>query len=343
MTDHFDALLVLSFGGPEGPDDVMPFLENVTRGRAVPRERLEEVAEHYYHFGGVSPINAQNRALIAALVDELNRRGLRLPVYWGNRNWHPFLTDAMRQMVEEGIQKALVFVTSIYSSYSGCRQYREDLEQARAEIGESAPQCEKLRAFYNHPLFIDAMTERVSDALLQVPKERRSAADVLFSAHSIPLSMAATCDYEQQLNESSRLIAERLGIGKWQVVYQSRSGTPSVPWLEPDVCNVIQELGENDTCRDVVVVPIGFTSDHMEVLYDLDVEAAEAAEKAGLNLVRAGTPGTHPKFVQMICELVEERVHDKMPQAVGKFGPRPHQCPPDCCQYTPRRPASAKN
>lgn len=339
MAEKFDALLVFSFGGPEGPDDVLPFLENVTRGRGVPRERLAEVAEHYMHFGGVSPINEQNRALIAALVDELNRSQIDLPVYWGNRNWHPFLADALRQMGDEGIRRALVFVTSIYSSYSGCRQYREDIAKAQAEVGDISPQCEKIRVFYNHPLFSDVMTERLREALEQIPPERRATARVLFSAHSIPSSMAATCDYQVQLEESSRMVAENCGAANWQIVYQSRSGAPQVPWLEPDVCDVIRELGESKTTQDVIVVPIGFVSDHMEVLYDLDDEAAAAADEAGLNFVRAGTAGTHPKFIEMIRELIEERIADRPPRAIGRFGARANQCAVDCCKYEPRRPA----
>ena len=338
VAENFDALLVLSFGGPEGPDDVMPFLENVTRGRGIPRERLAEVAEHYLHFGGVSPINEQNRALIAALVNELNRHHIELPVYWGNRNWHPFLADALRQMADEGIRRALVFVTSIYSSYSGCRQYREDIARAQTEVGETAPHCAKIRPFYNHPLFIETMTDRVRDALEQIPPERRSAAKVLFSAHSIPNSMAATCDYQVQLEESRRMVAENCGVTNWQIVYQSRSGPPQMPWLEPDVCAVIRELGEAKSVQDVVIVPIGFVSDHMEVLYDLDDEAAAAADEAGLNFVRAGTAGTHPTFIAMIRELIEERIADLPPSAVGRFRPRPHECAVDCCKYEPRRP-----
>lgn len=337
MAEKFDALLVLSFGGPEGSGDVLPFLENVTRGRGVPRERLAEVAEHYLHFGGVSPINAQNRALIAALVDELNRHHIELPVYWGNRNWHPFLADALRQMGDEGVRRALVFVTSIYSSYSGCRQYREDIARAQAEVGETAPLCAKIRPFYNHPHFIETMTDRVRDAIAQIPPERRSPAKVLFSAHSIPSSMAATCDYQVQLEESSRMVAENCGAANWQIVYQSRSGPPQMSWLEPDVCDVIRELGEAKAVRDVVVAPIGFVSDHMEVLYDLDDEAAAAAAEAGLNFVRAGTAGTHPKFITMIRELIEERIADRPPEAIGRFGPRPHECAVDCCKYEPRR------
>ncbi len=318
----------------------MPFLENVTRGRGIPRERLAEVAEHYQHFGGVSPINEQNRALITALVAELNHQQIELPVYWGNRNWHPFLKDALQQMGDDGMRRALVFVTSIYSSYSGCRQYREDIAQAQAEVGALAPQCEKIRVFYNHPLFIDVMTERLHDALAQIPPERRSAARVLFSAHSIPVSMAATCDYQAQLDESSRIVAENCGAEHWQIVFQSRSGPPQVPWLEPDVCDVIRELGQSHAAQDVVVVPIGFVSDHMEVVYDLDDEAAAAAEDVGLNFVRAGTAGTHPKFIAMIRELIEERIADRAPRAIGRFGPRASECAVDCCKYEPRRPAT---
>ena len=259
----FDALLVLSFGGPEKPDDVIPFLENVLRGRNVPRERMLAVAEHYYHFGGKSPINDQNRALIAALEIELASHGPRLPIYWGNRNWHPMLADTLRQMKADGVRRALGFVTSIFSSYSGCRQYLEDIQRAQAEV-DGAPEIQKLRSFYNHPLFIDAQADRVRETL------GGRQASIIFTAHSVPMSMADTSDYQKQLQESCRLVAERLGCSDWKLVYQSRSGPPSQPWLEPDIADTLRAL---DPGSDVVVVPIGFISDHMEVIYDLDIEA----------------------------------------------------------------------
>jgi ferrochelatase len=313
----FDAVLVLSFGGPEKPDDVIPFLENVLRGRNVPRERMLLVAEHYYHFGGKSPINDQARALIAALRQELDSHGQRLPIYWGNRNWHPFLTDTLRQMKADGVHRALAFVTSIFSSYSGCRQYLEDVERARSQV-DGAPEIQKLRAFYNHPLFIEAQADRVREALGD------GSAKLIFTAHSIPMSMAETSDYQKQLEESCRLVAEKLACPDWRLVYQSRSGPPSQPWLEPDIADVLRGL---DRGADVVVVPIGFVSDHMEVIYDLDIEAQAVARECGVNMLRAGTVGVHPKFLRMIRELIcDPRSHDA--------------CPADCCPAPARRPAS---
>ena len=332
MADY-DALLVVSFGGPEGPEDVLPFLENVLRGRNVPRERMLAVAEHYQHFGGVSPINAQNRALIAALEAEFAAVGMKLPIYFGNRNWHPLLPDALRKMKADGVRRALAFFTSVFSSYSGCRQYRENIAAAQAEVGEGSPQVEKLRMFYNHPGFIEPMIERTREALAQLPAEQRAAAELLFTAHSIPLAMAGNCDYEKQFREASRLVAEGAGHTNWRIVYQSRSGPPSQPWLEPDVVETIERAAHA-----VVLVPIGFVSDHMEVLYDLDVEAQDKAAQLDTPLVRAGTVGTHPRFVRMIRELVEERLSNH-PQrlALGQYGPSHDVCPADCCLYEPRR------
>ncbi len=300
----FDALLVLSFGGPEKPDDVIPFLENVLRGRNVPRERMLAVAEHYYHFGGKSPINDQARALIAGLEGESATHGPRLPIYWGNRNWHPLLADTLRQMKADGVRRALAFATSIFSSYSGCRQYLEDIERARAEV-PGAPEIQKLRSFYNHPLFIEAQADRVRDVL------NGRQASIIFTAHSIPMSMAETSDYQRQLEESCRLVAERLDNSDWRLVYQSRSGPPSQPWLEPDIADVLRGLERG---AEVVVVPIGFISDHMEVIYDLDVEAQAIAHERGMNMLRAGTVGVHPKFVRMIRELIADpRNHEACP------------------------------
>lgn len=339
MAQAYDAFLLVSFGGPEGPDEVMPFLENVLRGRNVPRERMLEVAEHYQHFGGVSPINAQNRALLAAIDAELKASGLTLPVYWGNRNWHPLLPDTLAQMKRDGVKRAIALFTSAFSSYSGCRQYRENIAAAQQVVGEGAPQVDKLRVFYNHPGFIEPMVERTRAALDQLPAERRANATLLFTAHSIPLGMARTCAYEKQLNEASRLVAERIGSNPWRLVYQSRSGPPSQPWLEPDVCDAIEELaGQGVT--DLVVVPIGFISDHMEVLFDLDSEARDKAAELGVNFVRAGAVGVHPRFVQMVRELIVERMSDEPERlALGQFGPSHDVCPVDCCKYEPQRPA----
>ncbi len=321
---------MVSFGGPEGPHDVIPFLENVLRGRNVPRERLLEVAEHYRHFGGVSPINEQNRALIAALVQELNQHGPRLPVYWGNRNWHPLLADTLAQMADDGVRKALAFVTSAWGSYSSCRQYLDDIDRARVAVGGRAPRVDKLRPFFNHPEFIGAMIQRVQAAKSRVAVERRETAPMAFTAHSIPQSMAQSCAYAQQLQDASRLVAEGAGSTNWQLVYQSRSGPPGQPWLEPDIGDHLRSLWESGA-RDVVVVPIGFISDHMEVLYDLDTEAQALAQELGLNMVRAGTVGTHPRFVRMIRELVEERVYGSPKRFIGSLGPCPDECAAECC------------
>ena len=340
MATRYDALLVVSFGGPERREDVLPFLENVLRGRNVPRERMLEVAEHYYHFGGVSPINAQNRALIAALTDDFAAAGLDLPIYFGNRNWHPLLPDTLRQMRDNGVRRALAFFTSAFSSYSGCRQYRENIAAAQDAVGAGAPQIDKLRAFFNHPGFIEPMIERTREALLKIEPPRTPAAHLLFTAHSIPLAMAQNCQYETQFREAARLVAEGVGHANWRLVYQSRSGPPGQPWLEPDVGDALAEIAATGGPRDVVLVPIGFISDHMEVLYDLDEEAKTKAEQLGLKLVRAGTVGTHPRFVRMIRELVEERLTDSPNRlALGSLGPSHDVCPVDCCKYEPRRPA----
>ncbi len=329
---HYDALLVLSFGGPEGPDDVMPFLENVTRGRNVPKERLVEVSEHYLHFGGVSPINDQNRALILALKDEFDKSGVSLPIYFGNRNWRPFVTDTIRQMARDGVQRALVFVTSAMSSYSGCRQYREDVLRAKEEVGPGAPEFDKIRVFYNHPGFIGPMAQLVCETIERIPKKRKSTTRFVFTAHSIPLSMARHCAYELQLDEASRLIAELAGLPQHQIAYQSRSGPPHIPWLEPDILDKLREL-RDDGASDVVIVPVGFISDHMEVLFDLDTEAQDVASDLGLRLHRVPTVGTHPDFVRMIRDLVVERTSDRPERAaLGTRGPNHDICPVSCCQ-----------
>ena len=335
----YDAILFVSFGGPEGPDDVMPFLENVTRGRGIPRERLLEVAEHYQHFGGVSPINAQCRDLIAALRTELDEHGIDLPIYWGNRNWHPMLPDTLRELRDAGIKSALAYVTSAYSSWSGCRQYRENIEDARAELGDDAPAVDKLRVFYNHPDFIAASADRLREALDQIPEARRTTSRIAFTAHSIPNSMADTCDYVKQLSETCRLVAETLDISddRWDLVYQSRSGRPQDPWLEPDIVDHLKSLHASGA-TDAVVTPIGFLSDHMEVLFDLDEEALLACQEMGLNMVRAGTVGSHPQFVQMLRKLIEERIAGATRECVGRFGPNHDVCPIDCCPAPRRRP-----
>jgi ferrochelatase len=340
MARGYDALLLVSFGGPEGPDDVVPFLENVVRGRPVPRERLEEVARQYLHFGGVSPINAQCRALVDALRAELERNGAPLPVYWGNRNWHPFLADTLRRMARDGVRRALAFVTSAYSSYSGCRQYLDDIARARTELANEAPEVDKLRAFYNHPGFVEPLVELVDGAFQRIEEPRRRAARLVFTAHSLPRGLAASSDYEAQIRETAGLVAEGLGRPGWTLAWQSRSGPPSQPWLEPDIVEHLRALAAEGV-RDVVVAPIGFISDHMEVVYDLDLEAKSRAVEIGLRMVRAPTVGTHPRFVRMIRELVEERLSDRPVRlALGSRGPAPDVCAPDCCPAL-RRPAPA--
>jgi ferrochelatase len=328
---YFDAILVVSFGGPEGIDDVMPFLENVTRGRGVPRERLEEVAHHYERFSGCSPINDQNRALIEALRRELCAHGIDLPIYFGNRNWHPLLPDTLREMADAGVERALALVTSGFSSYSSCRQYRENIAAAQAGVGADAPEVLKLRMFYNHPGFVTANVELLRGALGKVPVELRERAHVAFTAHSIPVAMARRSRYESQLAEAARLVAERAGIRDYRVVYQSRSGSPRVPWLEPDIRDHLRELRQSGV-EDVLVIPIGFLSDHMEVIYDLDVEARETATELGLNFIRVPTVGTHPAFVSMLRSLVEERLEANASRlAVGAHGPSHDVCPAGCC------------
>ena len=331
---NYDAVLILSFGGPEKPDDVIPFLENVLRGRNVPRERMLEVAEHYYHFGGKSPINDQNRELIAGLEAELDRHGPKLPVYWGNRNWHPFVAGTLRKMQKDGVRHALAFATSVFSSYSGCRQYLEDIQKARAEVGDGAPEVDKLRTFYNHPLFIEAMSDRVRAALDQIPPADRSDTQIIFTAHSVPVAMSESSDYVEQLSESCRLVSESLGLATWRLAYQSRSGAPGQPWLEPDIGDVLRGMKAGAT---VVVTPIGFISDHMEVLYDLDTEAQAIAEERGLRMIRAATVGVHPKFVAMIRELIAERMGECEARATGCYAPHPDFCPAECCPAPARR------
>jgi ferrochelatase len=331
MPVRYDALLLVSFGGPEGMDDVMPFLANVVRGRHVPPERLREVAAHYEHFGGVSPIGAQCRALVAAIGEELERHGKPLPVYWGNRNWHPLLADTLRQMAEDGVSRALALVTSAYGSYPGCRQYLEDIERARAEVGARAPQVDKLRAFYNHPGFVEPLVERVAAAFERIPEPRRAEARLVFTAHSLPRALAAACDYEAELGETTALVAFALGRARYSLVYQSRSGPPAEPWLEPDLALHLRALAGEGAC-DVVLAPIGFLCDNMEIVYDLDLEAKARALALGLNMVRAATVGTHPRFVAMIRELVVERTDGEAPRRyLGTRGCAPDECAPSCC------------
>ncbi|MBM3728384.1 MAG: ferrochelatase [Acidobacteria bacterium] len=317
-----EAILILSFGGPDGPEDVMPFLENVLRGRPVPRERMLEVADHYHHFGGRSPINQQNRELIAALQDLLARQGPALPVYWGNRNWHPLVGDTFRKMADHGITRVYVFATSMFSSYSGCRQYLDNLEAARAGTNIEVL---KLRLGFNHPGFIEPLVTNLRRELDTLPEARP-----VFTAHSVPLAMASNSLYVEQLTEASRLIAGLAGAPAFDLVYQSRSGAHGQPWLEPDICDHLRTLAAQGI-RDVLVVPVGFISDHMEVLYDLDTEAAALAVELGLRMRRVSTVGAAPGFVSMIRELVLERRGEAEKRWLGKLGPAPDLCAAGCC------------
>jgi ferrochelatase len=344
----YDAFLLVSFGGPEGPDEVMPFLQNVTRGRGIPPERLASVAEHYYAVGGVSPINQQCRDMLTAVRADFSASGLSLPLYWGNRNWSPYLTDTVRAMADDGVRRAVAFVTSAYSSYSSCRQYLDDIKRARAEVGPGAPEIDKIRRFFNHPGFIEPFAENALAALDTLPADVREDAHLVFTAHSIPMAMADSSGpgegrrYVAELTEAARLISERTDDGShpWTLAYQSRSGPPSQPWLEPDVCDHLGELAKSGSAA-VVVIPVGFVSDHMEVRHDLDVEAAEAAASLGLAFARAATPGTRPRFASMITELVRERVAllEASPPALGEIsalgmiGVPTQTCPDGCCRY----------
>ena len=326
MADY-DAFLLVSFGGPEGPDDVMPFLQNVTRGRGIPPERLEAVAEHYYAVGGVSPISQQCRDLIAAIEKDFATTGVDLPIYWGNRNWDPYLTETVAEMAAAGVRRALAFVTSAYGAYSSCRQYLDDIERARAEVGPGAPQIDKIRHFFSHPGFIEPFADATLRAIGTLPAEVRADVPLVFTAHSVPEVMAAASGlppggrYQAQLGEAAALIADRVnaavpagGGHPWRLAYQSRSGPPSQPWLGPDVSDYLAELAR-EGAPGAVLVPVGFITDHMEVVHDLDVEAAEAAQRLGLPLARAATPGLDPRFVSMITALVGERMGSGIPAA----------------------------
>ena len=337
--DPFDALLVVSFGGPEKPEDVVPFLENVTRGRGIPRERLEEVGQHYFSFGGRSPINDQNRALVAALGSDFARHGLDVPVYWGNRNWTPYLSDTLAQMQRDGVRRAACLVTSAYSSYSGCRQYRENLHDAVRESSVDL-RLDRLRHYYNHPGFVMPFVDAVLEARKQVPEGAR----LVFVTHSIPETMNAGSGHDHAYASQHRLVAghvadlvrEHTGAPVlWDLVYCSRSGPPHVPWLEPDVKDHLEMLAEAGE-PGAVVVPIGFVSDHMEVLYDLDTEAAATASRLGLPYARAATPGTDPRFVSMVRDLLVERAaaeRGEQPERVTVAGTEPSWdvCPKGCC------------
>lgn len=340
---EYDAFLLVSFGGPEGPDDVMPFLENVTRGRGVPPERLAEVAEHYHHFGGVSPINAQNRELLAALEPAFAAAGIELPMYWGNRNWHPFLADTVARMRDDGVRRAIAFVTSPYGSYSSCRQYLEDIERARAAVGAGAPVIDKIRHYHDHPGYVEPHADALGTALATLPAERRSTTRIAFTAHSIPSTMDATSGpqggrYSTQLRETGTLVAGSAAPDlDWDLVWQSRSGAAEIPWLEPDINDHLEELAKQGVTG-VVVSPIGFICDHLEVLWDLDNEAVETAQRLGLDFARATTPGADPRFTAMVAELVAERLRpgEVTRQALGDI-PTWDTCAADCCPAPRRR------
>jgi ferrochelatase len=370
----YDAFLLLSFGGPEGPDDVLPFLENVTRGRGVPAERIAEVAGHYHAYGGVSPINAQCRDMLGAIGEALRAVGIDLPLYWGNRNWHPLITDTVREMRAAGVERAIAFVTSAYSSYSACRQYLEDIDRAVAQVqsegGPRAPRIDKIRPYFNHPGFIEPFAAAAGEALAGLPAAAQDGARLVFTAHSVPLGMAAASGspsagtaapgapggrYATELREASRLIAERVRGGSlpFDLVFQSRSGPPSVPWLEPDVNDHLAALAKGmlpdgtplpeGAPTAVVAVPVGFVSDHMEVVHDLDVEAAQTAASLGLPFARAKAPGPTARFAAMARELVAERVSGAPALALGDLGlgafaGGADSCPADCCRYVSARP-----
>jgi ferrochelatase len=347
----FDALLVLSFGGPEGPDDVLPFLERVTAGRGVPRERLLAVAEHYEHFGGVSPLNARNRELIERIRGALADAGMALPVYFGNRNWHPLVEDTVAEMAADGVRRAAVFATSAYGGYSACRQYHEDIAGARASVGEGAPELLKLRHFFDHPDFVDAVADAVRIAGSRLPEDRREDARLVFTAHSVPVSADTAAGlpaegghrYSRQVAEASRLVAERIGVTDYDVVWQSRSGPPSVPWLEPDVLDHLDELHAKSVPA-AVVCPVGFVSDHVEVVWDLDTEAAERCAEHAMAFARAGTAGADDRFARMVVELVREHSDGVPARALGTVpsagcAVNGDPCAVGCCEPV-RRPAN---
>lgn len=348
MTGTVDALLLLSFGGPERPEDVMPFLENVTRGRGVPPERLAEVAQHYLHFGGVSPINALNRELITAIETEFATRGIDLPVYFGNRNWHPMVEDTVAAMRADGIADALVFPTSAWGGYSGCRQYDEDIERARAAVSD-APRLTKLRQYFDHPLLIESFADAIRAAVDRLPADARERARLVFTAHSIPVAADAAAGppadggrlYSRQVAEAARLCAAATGFDEFDVVWQSRSGPPQVPWLEPDIVDHLEALAGRGVDA-VVVCPVGFVSDHLEVVWDLDNEAAAKAAELGMSFARAATPGPDPRFARMVAELVAEHLEGS---AARRLGTVPGYgctrdgaiCAPECCEPVRRR------
>jgi ferrochelatase len=337
---EFEALLLLSFGGPEGPEQVRPFLENVTRGRNIPPGRLDDVAKHYLHFGGVSPINGINRALIEQIEAELVDRGSGMPVYFGNRNWEPYVEDAVKQMRTDGIHRAAVFTTSAWGGYSGCTQYQEDIARARLAVGPDAPELVKLRQYFDHPLLIEMFADAIAEAAASLPEHLRDDARLIFTAHSIPLGAASRCGpdlYAHQVAYSASLVAAAAGYSDYDQVWQSRSGPPQVPWLEPDVSDHLAALVADGT-KAVIVCPIGFVSDHIEVVWDLDNELSEQADAAGVAFARATTPNAQRRFARLTVDLIDELREGRDPARV--LGPRPvpgygfsvdgSLCTPDC-------------
>ena len=323
--DGPDALLLLSFGGPEGPEQVMPFLENVTRGRGIPPERLTAVAEHYLHFGGVSPINGINRDLVAAIETELARREMEIPVYFGNRNWEPYIEDAVAQMQDNGIRRAAVFSTSAWGGYSGCTQYQEDIARGRASAGRGAPELTKLRQYFDHPLLVEMFADAIGEAAATLPDAVRGGARLVFTAHSIPLRAASRCGpdlYERQVGYTSELVAAAAGYREYDQVWQSRSGPPQMPWLEPDVGDHLGALARTGT-EAVIVCPVGFVADHIEVVWDLDNELAQQAADAGIAFARASTPNAQPRFAQLVVDLIDELRFDRPAARVGAAGAVP--------------------
>ena len=362
-TSPYDALLLLSFGGPEGPDDVVPFLRNVTHGRGIPDERLNEVGKHYFLFGGVSPINEQNRTLLDALRKDFAGHGVELPVYWGNRNWAPYLTDTLREMVADGRRRIAVLATSAYASYSGCRQYRENLADALATLADEGlelPRVDKLRHYFNHPGFVRPMIEGVLASLADLPEDVRAGAHLAFTTHSIPEAAADTSGPAEGRGDGGAYVAEHLDVARliadavreetgddhpWRLVYQSRSGAPHIPWLEPDICDHLEALHAEGVPA-VVMAPIGFVSDHMEVLYDLDTEATAKAAELGLPVRRSATVGADPRFAAAVRDLVLERAateRGRAPErcALGALGASHDLCPVGCCPARAPRPAAA--
>ncbi|MCB0927849.1 MAG: ferrochelatase [Mycolicibacterium insubricum] len=340
MTD-VDALLLLSFGGPEAPEQVMPFLRNVTRGRDIPDARLADVAAHYLHFGGASPINGINRALIGEIRALAAARGEDLPVYFGNRNWEPYLQDAVTTMRDNGVRRAAVFATSAWGGYSSCGQYTEDIARARAAVGDGAPELVKLRQFFDHPLFVELFAEAITAARGTLPEGLRDDARLVFTAHSIPVAADERCGpnlYSRQVGYASRLVAATAGVTDYDQVWQSRSGPPQVPWLAPDIADHLGALAERGT-RAVIICPIGFLTDHIEVVWDLDTELAAQAAEAGIAFARAATPNADPRFAALVLDLLDELRTGAEPARVWGPDPVPGYglsvngvpCSPDCC------------